>query len=129
MQHASKLERFWTRAATLVAGVSAGAMAVWWLSFRGGRRAGSAGSPRLDSLHGRLETISGAARVCLRDLGAGIVEAFGEAPDAEAVERVVAALKQEPGVAFVVNRIWTPASAEARSADLTHSRRRSQAQG
>jgi hypothetical protein len=128
MQHGSRLERFWARAATLLAGLSAGAMAVWWLSPRTGRGAGSEGSPRLDSLQSRLEGVSGAARVCLRDLGAGIVEAFGEAPDAEAVERVVAALREEPGVSFVVNRIWTPASAEVRSADLTHSpRKRSQA--
>jgi hypothetical protein len=54
------------------------------------------------------------------------MEAYGAAPDAEAVFRVLTALRAEPGVQFVINRIWTPGLAQERSTDLTHPRRHSQ---
>jgi hypothetical protein len=76
-------------------------------------------------MQNRLTQLAGCEQVCLRDLGGGIVEAFGAAPDAEAVYRVLATIREEPGVEFVVNRIWTPGLAQGRSADLSHWRRNS----
>jgi hypothetical protein len=128
MLQGTRFDRLWTKAATLIAGLSAGAMAVWWLSPRVGRATRAAASSGLDTMQGRLAGVPGCDQVCVRDLGGGIVEAFGAAPDGEAVSRVLAVLRGEPGVVYVVNRIWTPASASARSPDLTHPPRR-QSQG
>jgi len=82
------------------------------------------GPSRLDlgRLRAHLHEVPGGERVRLRDLGGGIVEALGEAPDADAVERVLSRLREEPGVAVVVNRIWTE-SAHGTAADLVHFRR------
>jgi hypothetical protein len=77
----------------------------------------------LDALRASLAVVSGSERVHLRDLGGGIVEALGEAPDAETVHRALDALRAGEGVSVVVNRIWTPASATERAADLSHSPR------
>jgi hypothetical protein len=120
------LPRHWTRALTLVAGVSLGAAAVWWLLPRNGRVAKRESGCDLDRIQVKLSELPGGEQVGVRDLGGGIMEAFGAAPDAEAVFRVLTALREEPGVEFVINRIWTPGLAQERSTDLTHPRRQSQ---
>jgi hypothetical protein len=51
------------------------------------------------------------------------VEALGSAPDADAVQQVLDTLRASEGVTVVVNRIWTPASATSRAADLSPSPR------
>jgi hypothetical protein len=77
----------------------------------------------LGALRARLSDISGSERVHLRDLGGGIVEALGSAPDRETVQRVLDTLRDAEGVSVVVNRIWTPSSATERAADLSYARR------
>lgn len=64
----------------------------------------------------RLAAIEGTAGVRLKVLGVGIVELSGEASEASAVE-AVRDLRAFPGVEAVVNRIWTPSSADPRQID------------
>lgn len=71
------------------------------------------GSPEVDliGLQLRLDALPGGQEIRVRDLGDGIVEVVGSAPDAESVEALVSILADEPGVDVVVNRVWTPESA------------------
>ena len=74
----------------------------------------------LDGLKADVASIPGCEQVHLRDLGGGIVEALGAAPDSNTVHQVLTSLRAAPGVTVVVNRIWTPASARERKPDLSH---------
>lgn len=65
----------------------------------------------LGELGSGLAEVDGGEGVHLRDLGGGIIEALGSATDEAAVGRVLSYLRSAPGVAVVVNRIWTPGSA------------------
>lgn len=108
-------------AALLAAGASLGALAAAWLSVRA-LRSGNGSTPvDLDALQGSLAEIAGSEDVHLRDLGEGIVEALGAAPDAEVVEQVLATLRAGSGVSVVVNRIWTQAPAPAATSRLPRS--------
>ena len=111
-----------SRLSILVAGAAAGAAAVWLLSQRRTRAAATRG-PDLRSMQDRLSELPECEGVRLRDLGDGIVEAFGSAPHADAVSKALAVLKDQAGAVFVVNRIWTPTSARERPADLSHTPR------
>jgi hypothetical protein len=84
------------------------------------RRGEGEGALDLERLRAGVAAIPGCEQVHLRDLGGGIVEALGAAPDPGTVHHVLAALRGVPGVSVVVNRIWTPASAGARKPDLSH---------
>lgn len=69
--------------------------------------------PPLDegAARARLAAVEGTSGVRLRVLGAGILEVSGEASEAPAGE-AVRQLRALPGVRAVVNRIWTPSSAD-----------------
>lgn len=64
----------------------------------------------------RLAAIEGTSGVRFQVLGAGIVELSGEASEGAAAE-AVRHLRGLPGVRAVVNRIWTPSSADPRQID------------
>lgn len=64
----------------------------------------------------RLAAVAGADRVRLQVLGEGIVELSGRAAEGVARESVVT-LRALPGVRAVVNRVWTPTSADPRQID------------
>jgi hypothetical protein len=123
----STFDRVLSRFSILVAGVSVGAMAVWLLSQRNGRIAKRRGTD-LGLLEGALAQIPECRGVRLRDLGGGIIEAFGSAPDAEAASRATAVLRELCGSGYVVNRIWTPTSRERRGDLSPASRPRPQAE-
>jgi hypothetical protein len=73
----------------------------------------------LERMRAEVAAIPGCDQVHLRDLGGGIVEVLGAAPDPNTVNLVLTSLRDEPGVSVVVNRIWTPASAGERKPDLS----------
>lgn len=54
----------------------------------------------------RLRGVEGAGGIRVHDLGDGIVELVGEAPDG-VVDAAVAAMEALPGVRIVVRRIWS----------------------
>lgn len=70
----------------------------------------------LQAARRRIAAIEGTGGVRVRELGVGIVELSGEADEAASLqsERDLRAL---PGVEAVVNRIWTPSSADPRQID------------
>ncbi|MEK9500550.1 BON domain-containing protein [Gaopeijia maritima] len=74
--------------------------------------------PPLDESAARagLAAIEGTSGVRFQVLGAGIVELSGEASEGPATE-AVRHLRGLPGVRAVVNRIWTPSSADPRQID------------
>jgi hypothetical protein len=90
---------------------------------RGGRERrprDSESALNLEGLKADIASIPGCDQVHLRDLGGGIVEALGAAPDSDTVHLVLTSLRAARGVTVVVNRIWTPASARERKPDLSH---------
>jgi hypothetical protein len=89
-------------------------------TLRSARERKGDGALDLDALRVALTGIPGSEQVHLRDLGGGIVEALGAAPDSATVQQVLAALREVEGVTVVVNRIWTPSSARERKPDLSH---------
>ena len=108
----------------MIVGAALGAVAAW-LVMRGGTEAetapaqprGTTREPDLDAMAARLSRVPGTADLRLRSLGGGILELVGSAsPDLD-VPALLAALAMEPRVAVVVNRVWTPDSPGAPSAD------------
>jgi hypothetical protein len=89
------------------AGATAGVAAFWLLSRRAEPIGARTAALDLPGLEAATRELSGGEHVSLRDLGGGIVEAFGDAADADAVERVLSFVRERPGVSVVVNRIWT----------------------
>lgn len=65
----------------------------------------------LEALRARLGELPSADGVRVRELGEGILEVVGRAPDDAAARALLEAVAAEPGVEVVVNRVWTPSSA------------------
>lgn len=64
----------------------------------------------LEALTRRLSALPCGERVRVRDLGEGIVEVVGAAPDEATARALLDAAGGAPGVEVVVNRVWTPSS-------------------
>lgn len=85
--------------------------AMWGLDQARELMSGSA-APDLVALRRRVAALPGGERVGVRDLGEGIVEVVGSLPDDATARVLLDAVAAEPGVEVVVNRVWTPSSAD-----------------